>query len=189
MAIEIIKLIRHNPWWNGEGWEKEDPNLSCVKGIIPRKEIRTNEAFTREGHRGERVLLQPPQFQGIRTVYELKLPDVSFPYDKPNVDEIFPRYEKLEGLFYAYILTGGVPEAVLDFRSRETVGEERYEEIIRLVLGEIAKSGKSKEIARELLKAIFRLKGNRVDYVTLAGELGFPTPRSGSIPQPLRAQG
>ncbi|ALM74797.1 DUF4143 domain-containing protein [Thermococcus barophilus] len=105
-----------------------------------------------------------------------ELLDVSFPYKEPAVDNVFPWYEELEGLFYAYILTGGFPEAVLDYKSSGTIGEERYEEIIRLVLGEIAKSGKSEEIARELLEAIFRLKGNRIDYVTLAGEVGVSHP-------------
>jgi len=65
---------------------------------------------------------------------------------------------------------------VADFKNHGEIKEEHYEEIIRLVLGEIAKSGKNEEIARELLEALFRLKGNRVDYVTLAREIGISHP-------------
>ncbi|CAD5243957.1 ATP-binding protein [Thermococcus camini] len=280
MAVKIVKLVRHNSWWKGADWEREDPNLSRVKEVIPRKEIvikegsvtllrgirRAGKSFyiktmikrlisegvaprrvvyipcdrfrrrevkgfidelrVRQGELyvfldeityldGWRLLLKELGEDGVTTVatgsnpVELKreaellpgrgiegneyyfnplnfrefarfmnpeLPDVSFPYNEPAVDNVFPWYEELEGLFYAYILTGGFPEAVLDYKSSGTVGEERYEEIIRLVLGEIAKSGKNEEIARELLEAIFRLKGNRIDYVTLAGEVGVSHP-------------
>ncbi|QDA31121.1 ATP-binding protein [Thermococcus indicus] len=280
MTVKIVKLVRHNPWWRGEGWEREDPNLSRAKEVIPRKEIGIREGsitllrgirragksfyiktlvkrlisedipaqrivyipcdrFTRREVKGFidelrlrhgelyvfldeityldgwRLLLKELGEEGITTVatgsnpVELekkaellpgrgiegneyyfdplnfrefarfmnpKLPDVSFRYSEPDVDGIFPWYEELEGLFYSYLLTGGFPEAILEFKRSRTVKEERYEEIIRLVLGEIAKSGKSEEIARELLEAIFRLRGNRVDYVTLAGEIGVSHP-------------
>ncbi|WP_099210225.1 ATP-binding protein [Thermococcus henrietii] len=280
MTVKIVKLIRHNPWWKGEGWEREDPNLSRVGEIIPRKEIEIQngsitllrgirragksfyvktlvkklisegipaqrivyipcDRFTRREVRGFinelrfrhgklyvfldeitylegwRLLLKELGEEGVTTVatgsnpVEIKreaellpgrgiegneyyfnplnfrefarfmnprLPDVSFRYSEPDVDNIFPWYEELEGLFYAYLLTGGFPEAVLDFKATKVVGEERYEEIIRLVLGEIAKSGKSEETARELLEAVFRLRGNRVDYVTLAEEVGVSHP-------------
>ena len=43
MAVKIVKLIRYNPWWKGEGWEKEDHDLSKVGEIIPRKAINVKE--------------------------------------------------------------------------------------------------------------------------------------------------
>ncbi|RLF35928.1 MAG: ATP-binding protein, partial [Thermoplasmata archaeon] len=43
MAVKIVKLVRYNPWWKGEGWEKEDYDLSKVKEIIPRKMIGVKE--------------------------------------------------------------------------------------------------------------------------------------------------
>ncbi|MCD6373793.1 MAG: ATP-binding protein [Thermococcus sp.] len=280
MAVKIVKLVRHNPWWKGEGWEREDPNLSRAGEIIPRKEVGIKEnsitllrgirragksfylkilvkklisegvparkivyipcdRFTRREVKGFieelklrhgelyvlldeitylngwRLLLKELGEDGITTIatgsnpveirkeVELlpgrgvegneyyfnplnfrefarfmnpKLPTVAFRYDEPVVDDIFAWYEEIEGLFYAHLQTGGFPEAVLDFKATKTIKEERYEEIIRLVLGEIVKSGKSEEIARELLEAVFRLKGNRVDYVTLARETGVSHP-------------
>ncbi|NJE01198.1 ATP-binding protein [Thermococcus sp. JdF3] len=280
MAIKIVRLVRHNPWWKGEGWEKEDRDLSRAGEIIPRKRVEVKEGsvtllrgirragksfyiktlikaliengtdprriayipcdrFTggevralidelrlRHGElyvfldeitylRGWRLLLKELGEEGVTTVatgsnpVELKresellpgrgiegneyyfnplsfrefarfmrpeLPDVSFTYREPDADELLPWYEELEGLFYAYLQTGGFPEAVLEFRRDGKVKPERYEELIRLVLGEIAKSGKSEETARELLEAIFRLRGNRVDYVSLAREIGVSHP-------------
>lgn len=280
MAVKIVKLVRYNPWWKGEGWEKEDYDLSKVKEIIPRKMIGVKEGsitlirgIRRAGKsfylkmlikglmengveprrivyipsdrftKGEvkafidelrlrygelyvfldeitylkdwRLFLKELGEEGVTTVatgsnpVELKkeaellpgrgiegneyyfnplsfrefarfmkpvLPRTSFSYYEPDVDELFSWYEEIEGLFYAYLQTGGFPEAVLEFKRSGTVEEGRYEEIIRLILGEIAKSGKSEEIARELLEAVFRLKGNRADYVTLAREIGISHP-------------
>lgn len=280
MAVKIVKLVRHNPWWKGKGWKKEDYDLSKAKEIIPRKMIKVksgsvtlirgirragksfylkmlikgliengveprrivyipSDRFTRgevkafvdelrlrygelyvfldeitylkdwrlllkelgeegvttvatgsnpveikreaellpgRGIEGNEYYFNPLNFREFARFMNPKLPEVFFSHDEPNADRIFPWYEELEGLLYAYILTGGFPEAVLDFKSSGTIREERYEEIIRLVLGEIAKSGKSEEIARELLEAVFRLKGNRVDYVTLARETGVSHP-------------
>ncbi|MCD6140437.1 MAG: ATP-binding protein [Thermococcus sp.] len=280
MAVKIVKLIRYNPWWKGEGWEKEDHDLSKVGEIIPRKAINVKEGsivllrgirragksfylktqikklikrgidprrilyipcdrFTRgevkgfidelrlrHGElyifldeitylKGWRLFLKELGEEGITTVatgsnpvelrkesellpgrgiegneyyfnplsfgefvhfMKLKLPPTSFSYREPKIDDLIPWYEEIEGLFYAYLQTGGFPETVTDFKNHGEIKEERYEEIIRLVLGEIAKSGKNEEIARELLEALFRLKGNRVDYVTLAREIGISHP-------------
>ncbi|AEC51901.1 hypothetical protein PNA2_0985 [Pyrococcus sp. NA2] len=281
MAVKIVKLIRHNPWWKGEGWEAEDPDLSKVpKGDrIPRRTVRLKngeitlirgvrragksfylktiiESLVREvdplkvvyipcdrftkrevkgfidelrRRHGEiclfldeitylkdwRLLLKELGEEGITTVatgsnpVELKkesellpgrgiegneyyfnplnfrefarymndrFPDVAFTYRNPEVDKILPWFEELDGLFYAYLQTGGFPEAVLEFRKKGRVSEERYEEFIRLVLGEIAKSGKSEEIAREILETVLNLKGNRVDYVSIAKKVGVSHP-------------
>ncbi|NJE42362.1 ATP-binding protein [Thermococcus sp. GR6] len=133
--------------------------------LLPGRRIEGNEYY-----------FNPLGFREFAMFINPNLPEVSFRYDEPNADETLPWYEEIEGLFYAYLQTGGFPEAVLDFKDSGKVKEERYEEIIRLVLGEIAKSGKNEEIARELLEAIFKLRGNRVDYVTLAREIGVSHP-------------
>ena len=46
------------------------------------------------------------------------------------------------------------------------------EEIIRLCLGEITKSGKDESLAREILSAILESKGSRLDYLTIAERIG-----------------
>ncbi|WP_258084626.1 ATP-binding protein [Thermococcus thermotolerans] len=280
MAVKVVKLVRYNPWWKGEEWEKEDYDLSRAKEIIPRKTIevkggsvtlirgirragksfylkmlisgliengvesrrivyipsdrftkgevkafieelrirhgslyvfldeitylrdwrlllkelgeegittvatgsnpvelkRESELLPGRGIEGNEYYFNPLSFREFARFMKPKLPRASFSYREPEIDDLIPWYEEIEGLFYAYLQTGGFPEAVTDFKNHGEIKEERYEEIIRLVLGEIAKSGKSEEIARELLETIFRLKGNRVDYVTLAGEIGVSHP-------------
>ncbi|ASJ08954.1 hypothetical protein A3L11_06830 [Thermococcus siculi] len=280
MAVRMVRLVRYNPWWKGEGWEIEDPDLSRAGEIIPRKRITVNpgsvvllrgvrragksfylktlvrelissgtdprkivyipaDRFSRKevasfieelrrrhgeitvlldeitylkdwrlllkalgedrtttvatgsnpvelkresellpgrGIEGNEYYFNPLNFREFARFLNPKLPEVAFNYKSPVVDDLLPWFDDLEGLFYGYILTGGFPEAVLEFKRRGRVSEERYEEITRLTLGEIAKAGKSEETARELLEAIFRLKGNRVDYVTLARETGVSHP-------------
>ena len=281
MAVKIVKLVRHNPWWKGEGWIRDDPDLSkiIVQDRISRKELpvksggitlirgvrRAGKSFyiktlieslvktgdplkviyipcdrftrgevrgfidelrRRHGEiyvfldeithlKGWRLLLKELGEDGITAVatgsnpVELKkesellpgrgiegneyyfnpinfrefarymnhrLPDLTFAYKTPNVDRLLPWFEELDGLFYAYLQTGGFPEAVLEFKKHGRVSEERYEEFIRLVLGEIAKSGKNEETAREILEVIFNLRGNRADYVSIARKVGVSHP-------------
>lgn len=280
MAVKIVRLVRYNPWWKGEGWESEDPDLSRAGEIIPRKRITVNpgsvvllrgvrragksfylktlveelirsgadprkivyipaDRFSRKevvsfieelrrrhgeitvlldeitylrdwrlllkalgeertttvatgsnpvelkkeaellpgrGIEGNEYYFNPLNFREFARFLNSRLPEVAFNYKSPTADDLLPWFDDLEGLLYGYILTGGFPEAVLEFKRSGRVSEERYEEIVRLTLGEIAKSGKSEEIAREILEAIFRLKGNRVDYVTLARETSVSHP-------------
>ena len=281
MAVKVVKLVRHNPWWKGAQWITDDPDLSkiSVQERIPRKDISLKngeitlirgvrragksfylktlieslvrevdplkvvyipcDRFTRGEVRGFidelrrrhgklyvfldeitylngwRLILKELGEEGVTTVatgsnpvelkneaellpgrdiegneyyfnplnfrefaryMKSKLPDASFRYNEPEVNGVFPWYEEIDGLFYAYLQTGGFPEAVLDIKKQGKVEEKRYEEFIRLVLGEIAKSGKNEEIAREILEVVLNLKGNRVDYVSIAREIGVSHP-------------
>ena len=154
----------------------EEGVTTVATGSNPVELKREAELLPGRGIEGNEYYFNPLNFREFARYMKPQLPDVSFGYSEPDVDGVFPWYEEIEGLFYAYLQTGGFPEAVLDLKKQGKVGEERYEEFIRLVLGEIAKSGKNEETAREILEAVLNLRGNRVDYVSIAREVGVSHP-------------
>ena len=100
------------------------------------------------------------------------LPDIDYGPGKPEIDELYPYYEPLEKLFYTYILTGGFPEAIREIIKTGQVSEEMYETLIRLILGSISKEGKSEAIGREMLKKLLTTGTNRIDYISIAQDIG-----------------
>ncbi len=281
MAVKIVKLVRHNPWWKGEAWINNDPDLSQinVQERIPRRIVPLNDGkitlirgvrragksfyiktlieslvktvdplkviyvpcdrftmrevralidelrrrhgeiyifldeitylkgwriFLKElgednitavatgsnpvelkkesellpgrGLEGSEYYFNPLNFREFASYMNTRLPEITFEYNNPETERFIPWFEELDGLFYSYLQTGGFPEAVLDLKKHGRISEERYEEFIRLVLGEIAKSGKNEEIAREILEVIINLRGNRADYVSIARKVGISHP-------------
>lgn len=103
----------------------------------------------------------------------LRKVDVQFhPWD-PCVEDLFPYYEEIERLFYIYILTGGFPDATVDYLKNEDVSDETCEMLIRLILGTLTKDLKREEIAREIMEKAVTLGMGRVNYTSIAQDLGL----------------
>ncbi len=101
----------------------------------------------------------------IKPLKDLK---VKFSPLDPHVDELYPYYDEIERLFYVYILTGGFPNAIVDYLKKGAVSEETYETILRLLLGTMAKEKRSEDTTRKILQNIASLGANRTDYITIS---------------------
>ena len=97
----------------------------------------------------------------------------SFPLLNPNIEDMIPYFDELESLFYSYILTGGFPDAVLQYLKKGKINEKMYETIIRLFLGTLSNENKSEEIGREILEKILNSKTSRLDFITIASDTGI----------------
>jgi len=91
----------------------------------------------------------------------------------PDVEEIFPYFDDLEPLFYSYILTGGFPDAILEYLKNGRINERTYEMMIRLFLGILSKENKSEEIGRQIMEKILNSMGSRLDFITIASDIGI----------------
>jgi len=81
--------------------------------------------------------------------------------------ELKPYIEELTHLLNIYLLVGGFPEAITSYLREGTVPDKVYEEIIRLILGDISKLRRSEEVALAILRYILENPG-RTDYKTIA---------------------
>jgi hypothetical protein len=70
-------------------------------------------------------------------------------------------------------LTGGFPDAILEYLKKGKIDEKIYETMIRLVLGTLSKEDKSEEIGREILEKILNSRASRLDFVTIASDIGI----------------
>ncbi|MCK5024226.1 MAG: ATP-binding protein [Thermoplasmata archaeon] len=105
-----------------------------------------------------------------KVVNTIKKVDTQFSPLNPSVDDIYPYYDEFERLFYGYILTGGFPNAILDYMKEGKVSEETYETIIRLLLGTLAKGGRSEDTARRILEKLVSIGSGRTDFVSIAND-------------------
>lgn len=108
----------------------------------------------------------------LRIVDKIKKFNSFMPFN-PNIKTIIPYFDEIDALFYSYILTGGFPDAILDYLKNGKIDEKIYETIIRLILGVISKEGKSEEIGRDILEKILNAGTSRLDFVTIAADIGI----------------
>ncbi|WP_297476113.1 ATP-binding protein [Thermococcus sp.] len=154
----------------------EDGITAVATGSNPVELKKESELLPGRGIEGNEYYFNPLNFREFARYMNTRLPDVTFEYNNPEIERLIPWFEEIDGLLYSYLQTGGFPEAVLDLKKHGRISEQRYEEFIRLVLGEIAKSGKNEEVAREILEVVLNLSGNRVDYVSIARKVGVSHP-------------
>jgi len=91
----------------------------------------------------------------------------------PNIEEMIPYFDDLEPLFYSYILTGGFPDAIIEYFKKGRIPERTYEMMIRLFLGVLSKENKSEEIGRQIMEKILNSMGSRLDFITIASDIGI----------------
>ena len=91
----------------------------------------------------------------------------------PNIQEMIPYFDDLEPIFYSYLISGGFPDAVLEYLKNGRINERTYEMIIRMFLGILSKESKSEEIGRQIMEKILVSMGSRLDFITIASDLGI----------------
>ncbi|MEA2054873.1 MAG: AAA family ATPase [Candidatus Thermoplasmatota archaeon] len=97
----------------------------------------------------------------------------SFPPLNPNIEDMVPYFDEIEPLFYSYILTGGFPDATLEYLKKGKIDENFYETMIRLFLGTLSKENKSEEIGRGIMEKILISGSSRLDFITIASDIGI----------------
>ena len=153
----------------------EESVTTVATGSNPVELKKETETLPGRGIEGNEYYFNPLNFREFIKYMNPDIPQVKFPYNSPDLDPLIPYYDEIESLFYKYILTGGFPEAVIRIKHNHSL-DYIYEEIMRVILGEIAKSGKNENIAREILEYLLKIKGNRFDYLTIAREIGMSHP-------------
>ncbi len=104
----------------------------------------------------------------LNALKPLKMLDARFSPSAPSVEQLFPYYDEIERLFYVYILTGGFPNAILDYVKNGQVSEGTYETLLRMLLGTLAKEKKSEDTARRIMEEISALGTGRTDFFSIA---------------------
>jgi len=73
----------------------------------------------------------------------------------------------------AYLLSGASPIAAMEIRQRERVPEYFFEIIRDWIIGEIVRSGRSRQFLLALMRTLFAQGGSRTGYLKLARESGL----------------
>ena len=107
-----------------------------------------------------------------RVATKIKKFDSFSPLD-PNIEDMVPYFDELEPLFYSYILTGGFPDAILEYLKKGKIDEKFYETMVRLFLGTLSKENKSEEIGRGIMEKILNSGSSRLDFTTIASDIGI----------------
>ncbi len=97
----------------------------------------------------------------------------SFSTFNPNIQEMIPYFDDLEPIFYSHLISGGFPDALLEYLKKGRINEGTYEMIIRLFLGVLSKENKSEEIGRQIMEKILSSMGSRLDFITISSDIGI----------------
>jgi uncharacterized protein len=100
-----------------------------------------------------------------------QMPKVKHLVSSPLVDDIYPFYEPLERLFYAYLYTVGFPLALRDYINTEEISELTYETLVRTCLGSLSKQGRSEATGRNIMEKLLAGMGGRTDYISIADNI------------------
>ncbi len=187
---EILNIIREFRLRFGEGvfvfldeitylenWQRllkvlsEEDATVVATGSNPVEIKKKAERLPGRGIEGNEYLITPFSFREF-----LKFNGKNyrpFPPERPEVKELIYDFDEIEELFFKYLISGGFPRAVTSIIKSNRVEEDFFEEIIRVILGDISKCGKSESIARDILTYILDTKGSRTDYHAIAKELGI----------------
>ena len=108
----------------------------------------------------------------VKALNALEGVEGTFSPEEPDVKSLMPFFEELERLFFVYLQTGGFPSALSDYVEHGEVRSSSYESLIRVIMGTLAKEGKSEETARAVLERLLTMGTTRFDYLSLASEIG-----------------
>jgi predicted AAA+ superfamily ATPase len=86
---------------------------------------------------------------------------------------LLPLSDDLSPAFRDYMLTGGFPRPLNDFKRTGRVSRETYDLYVRVLMGDLARWKHDERTAREILAAVVEKYGNPISWRTLAGETGL----------------
>ncbi len=119
-----------------------------------------------------------------------KLTPITLPigdYQKEILSKASLYLSELGSLFRTYLLTGGFPRPIIEYFRDRKISAERYEELTRLVFGDIAKAGLSEDIAKAVLRRITAKEayGRRATLRVIGEDTGIPHNTVGSYLEAL----
>lgn len=181
---EVTSLDRWN-YLLKELMEKGDFTIVAT-GSNPIEMKNMTERLPGRGIEGNEYYFNPLSFRGfVKAIVELedkidedylrdalkplKDLDISFSPSDPSIEDLYPYYDEIERLFYVYILTGGFPNAILDFIEDGIVSEETYEMILRMLLGTLSKGKTNEDTARRIMQEV--VGTNRTDFSSIAEKI------------------
>ncbi len=145
---------------------------------LPGRKIEGNEYYIHPLSFREFILKTPSNKFPLRKdeIDELKSKLARLKLDMDSFDitiakELIGFYDTLEKLLNIYLITGGFPKTITEYLSLGKIRDETYEEIIRLILGDISKAKKSENIALGVLRYVLNHLSSRVDFVTIARDI------------------
>ena len=187
---EIINLVREIKLRIGEEiflfldeitylpeWERllkilsEEDTTIIATGSNPIEIKKRTERLPGRGIEGNECCFVPFSFREFLNFN--KISAKGFPPEKPEIERFFQNFDKIEGLFFKYLITGGFPKAVTEMLKSGKVSEDCFEEVIRVLLGDISKTGKSESIAKDIFSYLLDIRGSRTDYYSIAKEIGI----------------
>ncbi len=81
--------------------------------------------------------------------------------------EIVLYSKELQQLLGDYLLTGGIPRVVNEFKARDSIGEGVYKTYVDSVLGDLQRWGKRESYVRQILNRVFDTIGGPIGWNTL----------------------
>lgn len=107
------------------------------------------------------------------------LPPVTFPlsyHDEQIIADASVYLEELNTLFRDYLLTGGFPATVDCYFKNRSIDRKLYEEVVRVVMGDLTKSGKREDIAMSILRELVSPNSyaQRTNLNSLGDRIGHP---------------
>jgi len=109
----------------------------------------------------------------IENIWQLKdLPKISLE-DNPSslfikAQEISLYGEKIKKAWEEYIISGGYPLSIVNYKTKGFITEDVYYTYLQSILGDISKAGKSETYFRELTYALIEKQFTPVDWAILA---------------------
>jgi len=87
-----------------------------------------------------------------------------------KINSVMAFKEELDYLLNIYLLTGGFPAVINEYldnrfaKKKETIKNEAYETLIRIILGDISKIRRSEQIGKEIIRGIAKRCGTRYSF-------------------------
>lgn len=158
--------------------------LTGSTSLLVRKEV---EMFPGRRGAGRDFILLPLSFRNFIKVASADVHSKLPAFENLSEDEIraktsacLPLLDELNSLFQDYMICGGFPLAVESFLVDGYVGQSVYETYLSWLKNDIAKVGRSVEIARAVLKVLLTKMPSPISWESIAKEIEIKSPKTAS---------
>ena len=109
----------------------------------------------------------------ISSLNEISIPPRSD--DLRSITDASLYLNELQILFRKYLLSGGFPHTINEYLKNGRISLDRYEELIKVVLGDLSSVNRSEAIAKVLLSEVIDRQnyGQRTSYTSLGARTGY----------------
>lgn len=95
-----------------------------------------------------------------------------------KVEKVMPFKSEIDFLFRIYFLTNGFPYSINSYlrnilNGKEYIEQRFYEDVLRLIFGDLTKIERSEEIGKEIMRCFIEKLGSRYSYNSLGLETGY----------------